>query len=311
MVLRSPPAAADQIGQLRARATAISHKLIQDQLEIDAYQQQYSVASDKVAADAQALIGIGAQIDQDEGQLTTDTRVVRQLALSSYMNGGELAGSEGLLFAADAEALQSANEYVAVVTGDIETALDRLRAAQITLQANEATLRQHQAQDRSDQAQRAVSLSGATMAESEMAAEESLVTGQLASAVGAQASSQDAAAAAAVADARRDATHESTSKAPTGAGASDIVADPALNSYLQCVVQAESRGDYGAVSPNGMYMGAFQFSQPTWNTAALDAGLPDLVGMAPNHASKAEQDTLAVALYSLDGDQPWLGDRCA
>jgi hypothetical protein len=58
-------------------------------------------------------------------------------------------------------------------------------------------------------------------------------------------------------------------------------------------------------------MGAFQFSQPTWNFAARAAGLLYLIGVAPNRASKAEQDTLAVALFALDGQQPWLGDRCS
>jgi hypothetical protein len=89
-----------------------------------------------------------------------------------------------------------------------------------------------------------------------------------------------------------------------------VVADPTLNPYLQCVVQTESRGDYGAVSADGMYMGAFQFSQATWNLAAGVAGLSVLVGVPPNRASKAEQDAVAVALYALDGNRPWLGDRC-
>ena len=31
----------------------------------------------------------------------------------------------------------------------------------------------------------------------------------------------------------------------------------------------------------------------------------------PYRATKAEQDTLAVALFALDGRQPWLGDRCS
>jgi hypothetical protein len=82
-----------------------------------------------------------------------------------------------------------------------------------------------------------------------------------------------------------------------------------LNPFLQCVVQHESGGNYGAVSPNGQYMGAFQFSQPTWDTAAQAAGRPDLVGVPPNQASKADQDTMAVTLYSLDGKQPWV-DGC-
>jgi hypothetical protein len=58
-------------------------------------------------------------------------------------------------------------------------------------------------------------------------------------------------------------------------------------------------------------MGAFQFSQSTWNLAAQLAGRPDLIGVPPNRASKADQDQLAVALYAADGEQPWLGDRCA
>ena len=87
--------------------------------------------------------------------------------------------------------------------------------------------------------------------------------------------------------------------------------DPTLNPFLQCVVQAESGGDYQAVSPNGLYMGAFQFSQATWNYAAQAAGLGSLVGIPPNQATKAEQDTVAVALYALDGERPWLGDRCS
>jgi hypothetical protein len=87
------------------------------------------------------------------------------------------------------------------------------------------------------------------------------------------------------------------------------VSDPALNSFLQCALQAESSGNYSAVSPNGLYMGGFQFSQPTWNEAAQLAGLPYLVGVPPNEATPAEQDTLAVALYALDGETPW-DDSC-
>jgi hypothetical protein len=76
------------------------------------------------------------------------------------------------------------------------------------------------------------------------------------------------------------------------------------------VVQHESGGDYQAVSPDGLYMGAFQFSQPTWNEAAQLAGLPGLIGVRPDTASKADQDTLAIALYAADGEQPWY-DPCS
>jgi hypothetical protein len=165
------------------------------------------------------------------------------------------------------------------------------------------------------------------------------VTGQLATAVAQQAAAQAVAAAAAVTAAQGAAakastsystsasdqstsstnastprgastSHSSTKVTTTSSGSADTT-DPALNSFLECVAQAESGGNYGAVSPNRLYMGAFQFSQSTWDTAAQAASRPDLVGVPPNRASRADQDTVAVALYALDGEQPWLGDRCS
>ena len=167
------------------------------------------------------------------------------------------------------------------------------------------------------------------------------MTGQLAGAVAAQQAAQARAAAAAVASTPKVASHPTTTatipattqvtgtstggtstspptSAPTApsSGGTDgdpypSLPDPALNGFLTCVVQAESGGNYGVVSPNGLYMGAFQFSQSTWNTAAQAAGLGLLVGVPPNMATRAEQDTVAVTLFNLDGQQPWLGDRCS
>jgi hypothetical protein len=75
------------------------------------------------------------------------------------------------------------------------------------------------------------------------------------------------------------------------------------------VLQQESGGNYAAVSPDGTYMGGFQFSQATWNQAAELAGMPQLVNVPPNEATPAEQDDLAIALYNADGQQPW-NDSC-
>ncbi len=322
VVLVPRPAAADQVADLKAQATAISQTLIQDQLEVGAYQLQYSVASEKVAADARAIAQIGQQIGQDEQQINTETSEVRQLAIVSYMNGGsELSGSDAVLFSGDEQSAQVADEYAVIAAGNIERALDQLHAAQHTLQAHQATLQQKQAQDQSDQTLQATDLAQANGTEQQMAFVQSQITGQLATAVAQQAAAQAAAAAAAVAAAERAAERAAAQKAAAqkaaaaasaigAASASTPGSDPALNPYLQCVVEVESRGNYGAVSPNGEYMGAFQFSQPTWDLAAQAAGLSGLVGVPPNLASKAEQDAVAVALYALDGQKPWLGDRC-
>ena len=308
MVIGPRTAAASQISDLQAQAASISQKLVQEQLQIGAEQQQYSVASEKVAADNRAITATAQQLSQDQQQIAVDTSAVRQLAIKSYMNGGKLSGSGTALFTGNAEQAQLVNEYAAIAAGGMESALDQLQTAQLTLQAHEETLQQQQDQDRSEQEQQAADLAQAQSTEHQMEAVQRQVTGQLAAAVAAQTTAQATAAAAAVAAATRSAPQTAVN-GTTSTPASG--ADPALNPYLQCVVRAESGGNYAAVSPNGMYMGAFQFSQATWNSAARAAGRPDLVGVPPNRASKADQDTVAVALYALDGQQPWLGDRCS
>ena len=73
---------------------------------------------------------------------------------------------------------------------------------------------------------------------------------------------------------------------PSVADVSPNMIDPTLNPFLQCVVRVESGGNYQAVSPNGLYMGAFQFSQPTWNYAAQASNWAILIGVPPNRASR-------------------------
>ncbi len=308
VVLVPRPAGADQIADLRARALAISQKLVQDQLEVDTFEQQYSVASQKVAADTQTISAVSQQIGQDVQHMGQETTLVRQQALTSYMSADDqLSGSDAVLFAGNEVTVQVTNEYATVAAGNVETTLDQLRTTQHALVTQRATLQSQQRQDQAEQMVQAGDLGQAQSTEAQLASLQSQVTGQLAQAVAQQAAAEAAAAAAAVAAARRAqaATVRKTS-APSPSGPA-----PNLNAYLQCVVQAESGGNYGAVSPNGMYMGAFQFSQATWNAAAQAIGRSDLVGVRPNLASPADQNAVAIALYALDGEQPWLGDRCS
>jgi peptidoglycan hydrolase CwlO-like protein len=322
------PAGADQISALQAQAKTVSQQLVEEQLQVGAYQQQYSVSSTKVAADDAAIAQIGQQIAVDQRQIAAKTSSVRRQAIRSYIAYGTGSSSAaGGLFSGGQEGSQEASEYGSIALGNITTALDQLHTAQRALQSQQAALHQQQAQDQADLSVQTTSLQQANASQQHLESIQAQVTGQLASAVAAQAAAQAAAAAAAVAAAQRTAAARSVpapSAAPapaapvtgtptttTGPAGGAGLTDPALNPFLQCVVQAESGGNYQAVSPNGLYMGAFQFAQGTWNTAAQAAGLPYLVGVPPNEASKAEQDTVAVALYALDGEQPWLGDRCS
>lgn len=79
------------------------------------------------------------------------------------------------------------------------------------------------------------------------------------------------------------------------------------SSFLACVRQRESHGDYTAVDPSGTYMGAYQIYQGGWDTIARGMGRSDLVGVKPNHASPADQDAVALQMLRLYGRSPWGG----
>ncbi len=67
----------------------------------------------------------------------------------------------------------------------------------------------------------------------------------------------------------------------------------------------ESGGNYGAINPSGLYTGAYQFHQATWDEVARSAGRGDLVGVRPDQADPASQDHLAQVLYGQRGSSPW------
>lgn len=93
---------------------------------------------------------------------------------------------------------------------------------------------------------------------------------------------------------------------------------PGQDVTLACIRQWESgggvpgAGDYGAVSPSGAYRGAHQWDQPTWDGVAR-RHRPDLVGVDPAGASRADQDEMAGHLLAERGLAPWPtpARRCA
>jgi hypothetical protein len=324
-------AGADQVGSLSAQAKKIAQELVQEQLEVGAYQQQYSVASARVADDERAIASTQMQLRGDRLEIDKRLDVVRRLAIETYVVNGSVSSASGAgVFAENVNTAQTANEYAEIAEGNLAKDVDELHTAQRNEQGQQQLLIRQKNQDLTVQNQEASYLTQANATASQLQSLQSQVTGQLATAVAQQDAAQARAAAAAVAAAQRTATQRtsttapaaptststapaaptSTSTAPDPPAGVDL-ADPALPPFLQCVAQAESGGDYQAVSPNGLYMGAFQFSQATWNFAAEAAGLDYLIGVPPDEATRAEQDTVADTLYNLDGQRPWLGDRCS
>ena len=66
---------------------------------------------------------------------------------------------------------------------------------------------------------------------------------------------------------------------------------------LAAIRACESSGNYGAVSGNGRYRGAYQFDRQTWQSVG---GSGD-----PAAASPGEQDARASRLQSQRGSNPW------
>jgi hypothetical protein len=90
-----------------------------------------------------------------------------------------------------------------------------------------------------------------------------------------------------------------------------VAQGPSQHPFLKCTRahESDSAGGYQAHSPDGLYHGAYQFLQSTWNNVARMAGRPDLIGVNPANASVADQDALAMWLYNHSGKGPW-GGRC-
>lgn len=74
--------------------------------------------------------------------------------------------------------------------------------------------------------------------------------------------------------------------------------NPAYEATRQCIVRRESGGNYGIVSSNGLYFGAYQFSRSTGDATARMMGRPDLVGRTVNTWTRAEQDEAFWTLWN-------------
>ena len=136
--------------------------------------------TERVAADARMVQRVDQRIGQDKRRIDDQTRVVRNLAILSYMDAGnELSGSDAV-FTGDMQKVELANEYISLSAGNIDTALDHLHTAERTLQAHEVTLQSAQSADRTAQTRQAADLTEAGNTENQMESEQAQVTGQLA-----------------------------------------------------------------------------------------------------------------------------------
>jgi len=110
---------------------------------------------------------------------------------------------------------------------------------------------------------------------------------------------------------QQQAAEEQRLAAPASPVAPQSSGSDSDQAFLACTRshESDSAGGYSAVSPDGLYYGAYQFLIGTWNNIAAMAGRSDLVGVRPDQASPADQDAMALFLYHMSGNAPW-GGRC-
>lgn len=311
------PAGADSVASLQQQAASLSEQMLHEQLQINGFEQLRSADMADVAADNVQLRQMQAQLARTRRQIGTDLVQLRTDAVKDYVDGGTEADGTSSLFSAQPSDGATA-VYAEVMSGNLTSAVDKLQLDRHALRAEESTQQQIAAAAQSQLQGADAALASAQSTEHQLAQQKSTVTGALAVAVAQQEAQQAAAALAAAAqtasstppagDAPSAPSAPARAPAPAAPPASNG-AMPQLPPFLRCVIQAESGGNYQAISPTGQYMGAFQFSQPTWNEAARLAGLPQLIGVPPYRASPRDQALLAIALYNADGEQPWY-DPC-
>ena len=76
------------------------------------------------------------------------------------------------------------------------------------------------------------------------------------------------------------------------------------NAELARLRDCESTDNYRAVSSSGIYRGAYQFDQRTWDGVA-ERHFPWLIGQDPIDVAPWWQDAMTRALWSERGKQPW------
>ena len=319
VVVPPGPVTADQVSNLKGQAAQIAQDLVLEQLQISTYQQQYDVDIAKVQIDEGEIGSSEDEIQADISRVRRERERLQSEAVSAYINlDPEVTGAEALF--ENQEEAPTRAEYEEVASGDIALTIAALRTDENGLRTQRATLDQQEARDQATTNQEATLANAARQTEVQLASKQSEIKGELAVAVAQQQAAQASAAAAAVRAAQAKAAAavatsgappppSATSTSPQGSATSTSSGDPSLPPFLQCVLQAESGGNYDSVSPGGTYMGGFQFSQATWNEAAELAGMPQLLNVPPNEATPAEQDDLAIALYEADGEQSW-NDSC-
>jgi peptidoglycan DL-endopeptidase CwlO len=145
VVLTTRPASADQIGDARAQAAAITAKIQATQAQIQTLTGQVTAADyrlsqlgGQIAASQKQMAKDRVAVNKDEGQLRTQ-------AISDYTNSGT-TNEITQMFSSNVDTSGIRSEYSSIATGNVTTTVDNLNTAQGRLQATEDALQRQKTQ---------------------------------------------------------------------------------------------------------------------------------------------------------------------
>jgi peptidoglycan DL-endopeptidase CwlO len=145
VVLTTRPASADQIGDAKAQAAAITAKIQATQAQIETLTGQVTAAdyrlsqlSGQIAASQKQMAKDRVAVNKDEGQLRTQ-------AISDYTNSGT-TNEITQMFSSNVDTSGIRSEYSSIATGNVTTTVDNLNTAQGRLQATENALQRQKTQ---------------------------------------------------------------------------------------------------------------------------------------------------------------------
>ena len=291
-------ASAASVADLRARADALADRYFEGLGKVAEIQQK----ADAIEAELPALRAEAARLRQ----LTRD-RAVAAYKRSGHDLGAIVGADDPLAAARRARWLQRLNERDDATVANLEDATDELDAQRVALRS---------ARDDAQRALDDVKAQGeqinALLADAEQE-RQAAITATLAPSAGTETTAPGGGTGATNAPVTNPSTTTTTAPTTTPPPAPPTYTPTAGvhprhdEPFLVCTRTRESSGNYAAYNPAGPYMGAYQFLQATWNSAANHAGRSQLVNVPPSTASQYDQDDLAWTLYQWQGSRPWGG----
>jgi peptidoglycan DL-endopeptidase CwlO len=192
LAVLTAPAGADQIGDLKAKASELASQISAAQAQSEADGQRYDQAMLQLQTIQDQITVTKAKIAADQHQVDLDKNNLRSVAINSYVNLGAQQTSNPL-FESNQETFAARQEYSQVATGNLDVAVAQLHTAQVQLNAQYATLATQQNAAQSQVSAAASARAAADAQASQLQAAQNQVQGELVP-LEAQAAAQAAAA---------------------------------------------------------------------------------------------------------------------